>query len=119
MYGMKVGFEESLRKHLWKCELEYRAENLPNGSCVDWLWHMCGSTEEIATFLRELGFKIREIVDEVDCAGDPHQWVETTSGVIVWVNQHYLRGFVCCSARRKMQKKCDQQSSLKIKEETR
>ena len=102
MSNKPVGFDEKLCKYLWKCELEYRAENLPNGSCVEWLWPMCGSTKEIATFLRELGFKISEIVDEVDSAGDPHQWVETTSGVIVWANQKdYLRGFVCQSARKK------------------
>lgn len=96
-----ISFDEGLRRHLWKCELEYRVEHSKTGCCVDWLWPVCDDTEHIASFLRELGFKIREIVDEVDCAGDAQRWVETTSGIVVWVNSDILRGFVCKSARKR------------------
>ena len=102
----QCNFEKGLQKHLWKCELEYRAEYLPGGSNVDWLAPFCESTQQIAEFLRELGFKIREIVNEMDCAGDPHQWVETTSGVLVCVNQNCARGLVIQSGRVRRKKKC-------------
>ena len=97
----KISFDEGLRRHLWKSELEYRAEHIRGGCCVDWLWPMCDSTNTIAAFLRDLGFRIYRIVDEVDCVGDRMQWVETTSGIIVWVNKEDLRGFMCRSARRR------------------
>ena len=93
--GNTNDFEVNLDKHLRKCELEYRAANLPRGCCVDWLEPICGSTQEIAEYLRYLGFKIREIVDEVDCSSTEHRRVETTSGIIVWVNNEYTRGFIC------------------------
>lgn len=92
-------FQEDLEKHLRKCELEYRAATLPKGCCVDWLEPFCGSTREIAEYLRYLGFKIREIVDEIDCSATEHRHVETTSGIIIWVNGEYTRGFMCRSAR--------------------
>lgn len=88
-------FNSGLQRHLMKCELEYRANMLPSGSCVDWLSEHCGSTNEIAGFLREIGFRIRAIVDEETCLpGEYHRWVITTNGVCVYVNDRYLRGFV-------------------------
>lgn len=88
-------FDIGLDRFLKKSELEYRAKNLSNGSCVDWLAPYCDSTENIARFLRELGFHIAEIVDE---QGSSHKedlrWVVTTSGVIVYVNAEGLNGFV-------------------------
>lgn len=92
-------FQEGLQKHLRKCELEYRAEKMPKGCYVDWLEPICGSTQEIAEFLRYLGFKIHEIIDDVDCGGDADQRVETTSGIIVWVNSGHSLGFMCRSCR--------------------
>ena len=87
-------FQEGLQRHLWKSELEYRAKWLPGGSCVDWLAPMCNSTGEIAAFLRELGFKIRCVVDEKTTFGDYHRWVITTSGIVVFVNFSGVEGFV-------------------------
>lgn len=73
-----------LEKHLKKCELEWRAKNLPNGSKVDWLAPLCGDLNELADYLRWLGFRIKNIMDEEDCSGWKMQWVETTSGIIVY-----------------------------------
>lgn len=91
-------FQEGLEKHLRKCELEYRAANLPNGCCVDWLAPFCGSTQEIADYLRHLGFKIGEIIDEIDCTGEEHRRVKTTSGIVVFVNDKYSPGFMVRTA---------------------
>ena len=93
-------FTIALEKHLNKCELEFRAKQLPKGSNVEWLVPHCNSTQEIAEHLRYLGFKIREIVDEEDCAGELHQWVVTTSGIIVHVNSEWSSGFMAADARR-------------------
>lgn len=92
-------FQTELDKYLRKCELEYRAANLPNGCCVDWLAPFCGSTKEIAEYLRYLGFKVKEIVDEAPFV----RWVETTNGVIVCVNNEHNHGFMfrSCSYWRK------------------
>lgn len=87
-------FDLELQRYLWKCELKYRAEKLPEGSTVDWLATECDSVEHIAAFLRSLGFKIKDIVDDIDCSGDRQQWVVTTSGIIVYVNSGDIRGFV-------------------------
>lgn len=85
---MKEGleFEIALQKHLWKCELEYRAKMLTCASTVEWLAPFCNSTADIASFLRDIGFKIAKIVDEEPWPGLKHQWVVTTSGIIVYVN---------------------------------
>lgn len=91
-------FQEGLQRHLWKCELEYRAKWLPGGSCVDWLAPMCESTEEIARFLREIGFRIREITELEDPDGSVCQWVETTNGILVYVNAGVVQGLVAQSA---------------------
>lgn len=88
-------FNAGLQKHLMKCELEYRAKMLPKGSCVDWLGAQCESVEDIARYLKSLGFKIRKIVDEETCCkGEYHRWVVTTSGIVVYVNAGNLFGFV-------------------------
>lgn len=87
-------FQEGLQKHLRKCELEYRSKNLPAGSTVKWLSQHCQSVDSISDYLRSLGFRIKEIVDEKDCAGEQHQWVVTTSGVVIYVNREGLLGFV-------------------------
>lgn len=87
-------FNDGLQRHLMKCELEYRVKMLPGGSCVDWLEEHCNSLTDIADFLRELGFKIKVIVDDVDCTGERYQWVETTSGIVVHVNVPYSKGLV-------------------------
>ena len=39
---------------------------------------------EIADFLRSIGFRIKEIMDEENSFGDKFKWVETTSGIIVY-----------------------------------
>lgn len=93
-------FEEGLRRHLQKCELEYRAKHLPMGSEVEWLTPMCNSVEDIAAFLRELGFRVAEAVNEQDCDGDWCCWVGTTSGIIVYVNDGCGEGFVALSAQK-------------------
>lgn len=94
---MTKGFYEGLQKYLYKSELEYRAKMLPCGSNVDWLVPYCDSVQNIAAFLRSLGFKIRRIVDEVDCSGWGHQWVVTTSGIVVYVNTEHSLGFVAAT----------------------
>lgn len=97
----KISFDEGLQRYLWRCELQYRAEHKPGGECVGWLAPMCDSVERIAAFLRELGFRVHRTVDEVDCVGQRMAWVETTSGLIVFVNRENLRGFICKSCRKR------------------
>ena len=92
-------FNADLQRHLMKCELEYRAKMIPGASCVDWLGAYCNSVEDISRYLRAIGFKIRRIVDEKDAAGDAHRWVETTNGVIVYVNTGCLFGLVAAAKR--------------------
>lgn len=92
-------FNAGLQRHLMKCELEYRAKVLPEGSNVDWLAVYCDSVTEIAAFLRELGFKIREIVDEEPWPGEYHRWVKTTGGIIVYANTPYSRGLIARSGK--------------------
>ena len=77
--------ERKLQLYLKKCELEYRAKHSQNAECLDWLAPYCGTVEEIARFLRDLGFRIKNIVDEEPWPGEKHQWVETTSGILVYV----------------------------------
>lgn len=77
--------ERKLQLYLKKCELEYRAKHSQNAECLDWLAPYCRTVEEIARFLRDLGFRIKNIVDEEPWPGEKHQWVETTSGIIVYV----------------------------------
>lgn len=94
-----IGFDEALHRYLRKCELQFRADNQPDGSLVPWLEPFCGSTEEIAAFLRELGFKIHAIIHEEDITFGFCQWVETTSGVIVFANTEPDAGLVIQSTR--------------------
>lgn len=91
-------FNKGLQLYLWRCELQYRLENAPNGSVVDWLAPHCDSVQEIASFLRELGFKIKDISDYTDCAGVKHSWVITTGGLIIYENNSVFQGFVAMSA---------------------
>lgn len=88
-------FRLALEKHLWREELLFRAKHKPGGSNVDWLAPSCESLDDIVGMLRWLGFRIKEIIDDTDCTGHRMQRVETTSGVIVWVNDQWSRGFVC------------------------
>lgn len=84
--------EEKLFLYLRKCELQYRADHMEHGGCLDWLAPHCGSVADIADFLRELGFKVKEIVDEEPWPGEKHRWVVTTSGIVVYVGED---GFFC------------------------
>lgn len=93
-------FDIALQKHLNKCELEFRAKHQPNGSNVEWLSPHCGSVQEIASYLRYIGFKIREIVDEEACNGEKHQWVKTTNGIIVYVNDEFCQGFMAAAYKK-------------------
>lgn len=91
-------FNAGLQRHLMKCELEYRAKMLPKGSCVGWLAEHCETTQQIAEFLREIGFKIARIIDEETCLpGEYHRWVVTTNGIVVYANNQYLHGFIASS----------------------
>lgn len=89
---MKTVDEAALEKYLRKCELQYRADNSTCGGCLDWLAPHCNTLEDIAAYLRELGFKIKKIMNEEDSFGEPFRWVETTSGVIVYQNEGTVRG---------------------------
>lgn len=50
------------------------------------------TVKQTARFLRDIGFRVKEIVDDVDCAGDHHAWVVTTSGVVVYADGSGLVG---------------------------
>lgn len=91
---------KDLDTYLKKCELEWRAKNLPNGSCVEWLAPVCGDLNELADYLRSLGFKIKEIIDEGEVPGDDFRWVVTTSGIIVYGNGEGLVARACEYRRR-------------------
>ena len=85
--------ERKLKNYLLKCELQYRADHQKGGGCLDWLVPYCGSVKEIQSFLREIGFQVKKVVDEEPWPGELHQWVITKSGIIVYVNQNSLNGF--------------------------
>lgn len=85
---------DALHRHLQKCEIEYIAEHAEGGETIDWLAPYCGAVEQIAHFLRGIGFHIKAVVDEEPCPGERHQWVETTSGVLVYANQGGVNGLV-------------------------
>lgn len=76
----------ALHHHLQKCEIEYIVERSEGGETIDWLAPYCGTVEQIAAFLRGLGFHVKSVVDEESCPGECYQWVETTSGVLVYAN---------------------------------
>lgn len=85
---------EALRRYLRKCEIEYIAEHSDGGETIEWLVPYCGTVEQIAAFLRGLGFRIKAIVDEESVLGERHQWVETTSGILVYANHGMVNGLV-------------------------
>ena len=89
-----AGFEIGLKCHLLKSELEYYAKMRPEGSRVDWLVQHCNSLREVESFLRYLGFRIRNVEDGSSLTGEKKQWVETSNGVIVYVNSRDTLGFV-------------------------
>lgn len=76
--------EEKLYRYLRKCELQYRAEHTQGAASLEQLAPHCESVQQVAEFLRSIGFRIRNIVDEEPWTGEKHQWIETTSGVIVY-----------------------------------
>lgn len=83
--------DQKLDLYLRKCELQWRSDHTDGIACVDWLAPHCSSVEEIAAYLRELGFRIHRIVDKDKSWGEG-EWVVTTSGVIVYVNDEYCHG---------------------------
>lgn len=99
--------EQKLKNYLMKCELQYRADHQEKGDCLNWLAPHCGNTEEIWHFLKGIGFRIKSVVDEEPWPGELHQWVITTSGIIVYVNQDNLQGFFAkeASGNRDIRKK--------------
>ena len=84
--------ETALQNYLLKCELQYRAEHTNGVEQVGWLGEHCKNTLQAARFLRYIGFRVKDIVDDVDCAGDRHSWVVTTSGVVVYADGSGLVG---------------------------
>lgn len=89
-------FQVKLDNYLKKCEIEFCAHQRPRGHYIDWIAEDCDTVEHIASRLRELGFKIRRIVDEEPWPGEVHQWVETSSGIIVYAN---TKGLVAKAVR--------------------
>lgn len=91
--------DEDVRKHLMKCELQFRVKSLDDEEWdeVEWLVPFCGSTDKLRIFLQLIGFQIKEVVDEEEM-----KWVETTSGVLVYVGGD---GMFTKSARRREREK--------------
>lgn len=91
--------DEDVIRHLMKCELQFRMESLDDGEWekVEWLAQFCDSTDKLMDFLKVIGFKIKEVVDEEEM-----KWVETTSGVLVYVGGD---GMFTKSARRREREK--------------
>lgn len=84
--------EEKLQNYLRKCELQYRADHTEIADELEWLAPYCDTVQDIAVYLREIGFRVKTIVDETYSDGETHQYVETTSGIVVYVNVGGLRG---------------------------
>lgn len=74
--------DEGLQRYLMRCEIEYVAAH--GGGCIDWLAAECDTPQRAASFLRQLGFRIRKIVDEEPWPGEEHRWAETTGGILVF-----------------------------------
>lgn len=91
--------DEDVRRHLMKCELQFRVESLDDEEWdeVEWLAPFCGSTDKLRIFLQLIGFQIKEVVDEEEM-----KWAETTSGVLVYVGGN---GMFTKSARRREREK--------------
>lgn len=84
--------ETALQNYLLKCELQYRADHADGVERVGWLMEYTRTGKQTARFLRDIGFRVKEIVDDVDCAGKHHCWVVTTSGVVVYADGSGLIG---------------------------
>lgn len=82
--------ETELRNYLLKCEIQYRADHTEGADTLDWLAPYCGSTKDVAAFLRSIGFRIARIVDEEPWPGEKNQLVVTTSGVVVYAESDGL-----------------------------
>lgn len=83
-------YDIALQKHLRKCELDYHISHANCAVEVSWLAGFCDSVQSISAYLRSIGYKIKRIVDEEPWPGEVHQWVETTNGLIVYVNSNGL-----------------------------
>ena len=84
--------ETALQNYLLKCELQYRADHADGVERVGWLMEYTRTVKQTARFLRDIGFRVKEVVDDVDCAGERHCWVVTTSGVVVYADGSGLIG---------------------------
>lgn len=90
--------EENLALYLKKCELQYRVDHTEGAFALEWLKPHTKSVEDIAVFLRQLGFRIKEIVDYAS-SEEMLCWVETTSGVIVYQDNFEVQGLAAKAAR--------------------
>lgn len=84
--------ETALKNYLLKCELQYRADHADGVERVGWLMEYTKTIKRTERFLRGIGFRVKAVVDDVDCAGDRHAWVVTTSGVVVYADGSGLIG---------------------------
>ena len=84
--------ETALQNYLLKCELQYRADHADGVERVGWLMEYTRTARQTARFPRDIGFRVKEIVDDVDCAGERHCRVVTTSGVTVYADGSGLMG---------------------------
>lgn len=75
-----------LEKHLKKCEIQWIADHTEMAETISWLAPHCkGTPQELADYLRNLGFRIKNVVDEQEESWhEPFRWVITTSGVVVY-----------------------------------
>lgn len=82
--------EEKLDRYLKKCELQYRACHQDPGyaGTLDWLTPYCGTVRRLRFFLRRLGFRIAEIVDE-----------RTLARGAASLGNHNFRGHCLCRNR--------------------
>lgn len=85
-------FDIRLNRHLKKCEIEFAARESKSGRCIPWLAGYCDNTEQICCFLRGLGFHIKTVAEST--SSDDSAWVETTSGILVFVNSSRVKGLV-------------------------
>ena len=73
--------ETALQNYLLKCELQYRADHADGVERVGWLMEYTRTAEQTARFLRDIGFRVKEVVDDMDCAGEHHCWVVTKNAI--------------------------------------
>ena len=88
--------KECLEAYLRKQEIQWISNNVHGGACIEWLALHCGTVKDISEYIRELGFRVKRIVDDADCDGNRMQYVVTTSGVIVYADGS---GFVAREVR--------------------